>query len=88
MIDLKTQLSYLRKVKKLLREKLGHEKTEEWMFKSVYLFSVGSNDYGTLLDPNSGVLLPVDHQQFVDIVIGNLTHVIKVGQVLLNYFLI
>ncbi|KAI5422277.1 GDSL esterase/lipase 1 [Lathyrus oleraceus] len=77
VIDLNTQLSYLRKVKKLFREKLGHEKTEELMFKSVYLFSVGSNDYGTLVDPNSGVVLPVDHQQFVDNVIENLSNVIK-----------
>lgn len=77
VIDLKTQLSYLKKVKNLFREKLGHEKTKELLSKSVYLFSVGSNDYGSLLDPNSGVLLPVDHQQFVDIVIGNLTNVIK-----------
>jgi len=82
VIDLKSQLSYLKKVKNLFREELGHEKTKELLSKSVYLFSVGSNDYGSLLDPNSGALLPVDHQQFVDIVIGNLTNVIKVCKVL------
>lgn len=75
-------MSYLKEVKNLFREQLGHGKTKELLSKSVYLFSVGSNDYGSLLDPNSGSLLPVDHQQFVDIVIGNLTNVIKVCKVL------
>ncbi|KAK8464541.1 hypothetical protein PHAVU_010G021001 [Phaseolus vulgaris] len=47
------------------------------MSKSVYLFSIGSNDYASLLNTNSSsVLLPGDHQGFVDTVIGNLTEVI------------
>lgn len=80
MIDLHTQLRYFKNVKNLFREKLGHEEAEALLSKSVYLFSVGSNDYGTLLEiTNSSVILrPVDHLEFVDIVIGNLTNVIKV----------
>ncbi|XP_020225249.1 LOW QUALITY PROTEIN: GDSL esterase/lipase 1-like [Cajanus cajan] len=77
VIDLKTQVSYLRNVNKLFSQRLGQAKAEEMLSKSVHLFSIGSNDYGTLLDPNSTVLLPVNHQEFVDIVIGNLTDVIK-----------
>ncbi|RDX62262.1 GDSL esterase/lipase 1 [Mucuna pruriens] len=77
VIDLKTQLSYLKNVKNIFSQRLGHAKAEEMLSKSVYLFSVGSNDYGTLLDTKTGTLLPVDHQEFVDTVIGNLTDVIR-----------
>ncbi|KAL9303370.1 hypothetical protein ACSQ67_020633 [Phaseolus vulgaris] len=76
-IDLKTQLSYLKNLKNLFSERVGKEIAEEIMSKSVYLFSIGSNDYASLLNTNSSsVLLPGDHQGFVDTVIGNLTEVI------------
>jgi len=78
-IDLKTQLSYLKNLKNLFSERVGKEIAEEIMSKSVYLFSIGSNDYASLLNTNSSsVLLPGDHQGFVDTVIGNLTEVITV----------
>ncbi|XP_014622979.1 GDSL esterase/lipase 1-like isoform X2 [Glycine soja] len=78
VIDLKTQVSYLKNVKNLFSQRFGHAIAEEILSKSVYLFNIGANDYGSLLDPNStSVLLPVDHQGFVDIVIGNLTDAIK-----------
>jgi len=80
VIDLKTQVSYLKNVKNLFSQRFGHAIAEEILSKSVYLFNIGANDYGSLLDPNStSVLLPVDHQGFVDIVIGNLTDAIKVS---------
>ncbi|KAK8464540.1 hypothetical protein PHAVU_010G021001 [Phaseolus vulgaris] len=73
----KTQLSYLKNLKNLFSERVGKEIAEEIMSKSVYLFSIGSNDYASLLNTNSSsVLLPGDHQGFVDTVIGNLTEVI------------
>jgi len=47
--------------------------------KSVYLISIGSNDYGSLLNPDSNpVFPPGNHQGFVDSVIGNLTDAITV----------
>lgn len=71
---------YLKNVKNLFSQRFGHAIAEEILSKSVYLFNIGANDYGSLLDPNStSVLLPVDHQGFVDIVIGNLTDAIKVS---------
>ena len=79
MIDLKTQVSYLKDLKNVFSERLGNAVAEEIVSKSVYLISIGSNDYGTLLNPDSDpVFPPGDHQGFVDSVIGNLTDAIKV----------
>ena len=79
MIDLKTQASYLKDLKNVFSKRLGKAIAEDIVSKSVYLFSIGDNDYGSLLDPNSSpVLPPVDHRGFVDTVIGNLTDVIRV----------
>ncbi|KAK7276321.1 hypothetical protein RIF29_17460 [Crotalaria pallida] len=78
VIDLKKQVSYLKNVKSSYRKTLGDKEAEALMSNSVYYFSVGANDYGSLLDPNSSVVLPaVDHQPFVDSVIGNFTNRIK-----------
>ncbi|XP_027337344.1 GDSL esterase/lipase 1-like [Abrus precatorius] len=78
VIDLKTQASYFRNIKTLLRKRLGDAEAEELLSKSVYLFSIGADDYGYLLDPESGVhRRPGDDQQFVDNVMGNITEVIK-----------
>ncbi|CAJ1949509.1 unnamed protein product [Sphenostylis stenocarpa] len=78
VVDLKTQASYLKNVKNSFVQRLGQKTAEEIMSKSVYFFSIGSNDYGSLLHPNSNpVILPVDHQPFVDTVIGNLTDVLR-----------
>jgi len=79
VIDLKTQVSYLKNLKNSFSQRLGKARAEEIVSKSVYLLSIGSNDYGSLVDPNSSSgLLPVDHQGFVDIVIGNLSDAITV----------
>ncbi|CAJ1949507.1 unnamed protein product [Sphenostylis stenocarpa] len=78
VVDLKTQASYLKNVKNSFSERLGKAIAEEIVSKSVYLISIGSNDYGSLVRPNSNpVILPVDHQPFVDTVIGNLTDVLR-----------
>ncbi|KAK7384836.1 hypothetical protein VNO78_30539 [Psophocarpus tetragonolobus] len=78
VIDLKTQVSYFKNLKDLFSQRLGHAIAEEILSKSVYLINIGANDYGSLISPNSSsVLPPGDHQEFVDIVIGNLTDAIK-----------
>ncbi|MED6192497.1 hypothetical protein PIB30_010705 [Stylosanthes scabra] len=79
VIDLHTQVRYFKNVKKVLREKLGDEEAEALVKRSVYLVNVGSNDYGGLLDVTNSTmtLLPVDKQQYVDFVIGNLTNAIQ-----------
>ncbi|KAG2380923.1 GDSL esterase/lipase [Vigna angularis] len=76
VIDLKTQAIYLKDLKNVFSQRLGKAIAEDIVSKSVYLFSIGGNDYGSLLNPDSNLVLPPgDHQGFVDIVIGNLTDV-------------
>ncbi|XP_047169683.1 GDSL esterase/lipase 1-like, partial [Vigna umbellata] len=45
VIDLKTQLSYFRKVSKELRQQLGNAETTALLAKAVYLINIGINDY-------------------------------------------
>ena len=75
MIDLKTQLSYFKKVSKVLRQELGVAETTTLLAKAVYLINIGSNDYEVYLTEKSSVFTP---EKYVDMVVGSLTAVIKV----------
>ncbi|KAI4354021.1 hypothetical protein L6164_002922 [Bauhinia variegata] len=75
VIDLHAQLSNFKKVYKLFRQDLGHAEANKLLSRSVYIFSAGSNDYSTFSFINSTI--PFPQQEFVHIVIGNLTTVIK-----------
>ncbi|KAI4346900.1 hypothetical protein L6164_007763 [Bauhinia variegata] len=75
VIDLKSQLNNFKTVKKQLEKELGHEEAKELVSKSVYIFSVGGNDYATPFLTNSSIPYPLE--EFVDIVIGNITTVVK-----------
>ncbi|OMO66059.1 Lipase, GDSL [Corchorus olitorius] len=77
VIDLKTQLIYFRDVAKSLRKKLGDAEAKALISKAVYLFHTGGNDYGYFLTPNTTVYQAFTKEQFVDMVVGNLTHTIK-----------
>ncbi|XP_054784541.1 GDSL esterase/lipase 1-like [Prosopis cineraria] len=77
VVDLHTQVSYYKNVRNVLRKKMGNEEAKTFLSGSVHLFSVGSNDYGARFVTKSSVLLRYSKQQFVDIVIGNLTNAIK-----------
>ncbi|KAK7294508.1 hypothetical protein RJT34_17397 [Clitoria ternatea] len=46
VVDLKTQVSFLKNVKNIFKQKLGDAEAEELVSKSVYLISIGGNDYG------------------------------------------
>ena len=78
MIDLKTQLSNFKNLEKLLRKKLGDAEAKTLLFRSVYLISIGSNDYASLFTRNSNVFQSSSQKEYIDMVIGNLTFVIKV----------
>ena len=78
MINLNTQLTYFKDVEKLLRQKLGDEAAKKMLFEAVYLINIGSNDYLSPFLWNSTVLQSYSHEQYVHMVIGNLTVVIKV----------
>ncbi|XP_022715358.1 GDSL esterase/lipase 1-like [Durio zibethinus] len=77
VIDLKTQLSYFKKVEKLLRQKLGNAEAKTLLSKAVYLISIGANDYISPLSTNSSVFQFFSKEEYVGMVIGNLTDTIK-----------
>lgn len=79
MIYLKTQLQYFKKLEKLLREKLGDAETKTFLARAGYFINIGFDDYGVLLfTTNSSALQSYPQEEYVDMVIGNLTSVIKV----------
>lgn len=78
MINLKTQLSYYKKVESWLREKLSNDEGKLILSRAVYLFSIGSNDYTSPFLTNSTVLNSFSKSQYIGMVIGNLTRVLKV----------
>ena len=78
MVDLKTQLGYFKNVSKCLRLKLGDTAAAGLLSSAVYMFSVGGNDYAFAFETNSSVLRSYTRQQFVGLVIGNITAVIQV----------
>ncbi|XAR49848.1 hypothetical protein NMG60_11004006 [Bertholletia excelsa] len=77
VIDLKTQLNYFKKVVKLLEQQLGKKDAKKSLSKAVYLFSIGSNDYTVPFTGNSSLLQLHSLEEYVDMVIGNFTNVIK-----------
>ncbi|KAJ9179463.1 hypothetical protein P3X46_011250 [Hevea brasiliensis] len=77
VIDLKTQLSYYKKVENWLRDKLGNNEARMTISKAVHLFSIGSNDYMSPFLTNSTVLRSYSNSRYVGMVIGNLTAVLK-----------
>lgn len=77
VVDLKTQLQYFGDLEKHFRQNLGDAKAEQLVSDAVYLFSCGGNDYLSPVGNNESILYPYTHQQYVEMVIGNLTDVIK-----------
>ncbi|KAI3512472.1 hypothetical protein L1887_19788 [Cichorium endivia] len=77
VVDLKTQLQYFRDLEKHFRQKLGDSEAEELLSDAVYLFSCGGNDYLSPVGNNESILYPYTHEQYVGMVIGNLTDAFK-----------
>ncbi|XP_015902173.4 GDSL esterase/lipase 5 [Ziziphus jujuba] len=79
VIDLRTQLKYYEKVETWLRNKLGNNNVEVKAMLSggVYLFSIGTNDYTSLFLTNSTILNSYSKSEYIGMVIGNITNVIK-----------
>nr|GEZ09936.1 GDSL esterase/lipase 1-like [Tanacetum cinerariifolium] len=80
VVDLQTQLQYFSDVANLYRQSLGDTKVEQLLSNAVYLFSCGANDYISHV-PNSigiSIIYPtLTNEQYTELVIGNLTSVIK-----------
>jgi len=61
-----------------LKRKIGEAQAKKLLSKAIYLFSIGNNDYLAPFTSNSSVLQSYSHEEYVDMVIGNVTTVIKV----------
>ncbi|XP_022762418.1 GDSL esterase/lipase 1-like [Durio zibethinus] len=77
VIGLKTQVSYFKKVKKSLQQELGDAKAHKLLSRAVYLISIGTNDYLFPFSRNSSVRQSYLEEEFVAMVIGNMTISIK-----------
>ncbi|CAK7338923.1 unnamed protein product [Dovyalis caffra] len=77
VIDLKTQLSNFKNLEKQLRQKLGASEVKTLLTTAVYMFSIGSNDYFVPFTANSTVLKSYSREEYVKMVIGNITTVIQ-----------
>ncbi|XP_050232240.1 GDSL esterase/lipase 2-like [Mercurialis annua] len=76
-ISLKTQLKYFKKVKQQMKQKLGDRETKKLLSRAIYLFSIGTNDYLSPILTNSSLLQSYTKQEYVGMVIGNLTRVLQ-----------
>ncbi|PWA78027.1 SGNH hydrolase-type esterase domain-containing protein [Artemisia annua] len=77
VVDLQTQLRYFGDLEDHYRQNLGDTKARQLLSSAVYLFSSGANDYLSPVGNNISIYYPYTHEQYTDMVIGNLTNVIK-----------
>ncbi|KAL6137373.1 hypothetical protein ACLB2K_062665 [Fragaria x ananassa] len=73
-INLPLQLSYFKNVTELLQEQLGHEEAKKLLGSAVYLISMGGNDYFTFYAEYQENATESLQQEYIGIVIGNLTN--------------
>ncbi|KAI9119820.1 hypothetical protein K1719_009209 [Acacia pycnantha] len=76
VLPLKTQLKYFKNVEKQLRKKLGDAEGRTLVSRAVYLMNIGGGDYVYSVARNSS-FMKLFSQQYVGMVIGNLTAAIK-----------
>ncbi|CAL5371246.1 unnamed protein product [Camellia sinensis] len=77
VIDLKTQVANFKKVEKSLMKQLGDKEAKKILSRAIYLISIGSNDYFTIFATNSSVFKSYPREEYVEMVIGNLTQVVQ-----------
>ncbi|KAF7151358.1 hypothetical protein RHSIM_Rhsim02G0226600 [Rhododendron simsii] len=77
VIDLNTQLIYFKNVKKALEQQMGETEAKKILLTAVYLFSIGNNDYLYPFLTNSSFFQLNSPEDYVKMVIGNITDVIK-----------
>ncbi|KAL7180548.1 hypothetical protein ACSBR1_043698 [Camellia fascicularis] len=75
-INLHGQLNYFRNVEKWLKQKLGDVEAKKFLMRTVYLFSIGGNDYFRLYSMNPNATLSYQ-RHYSQMVIGNLTQVLE-----------
>ncbi|KAL8234888.1 hypothetical protein R6Q59_020988 [Mikania micrantha] len=77
VVDLHTQLRHFNDLANHYKQNLGDTKASQFLSTAVYLFSCGSNDYLSPVANNHSIYYQHTQQQYVDMVIANLTTVIK-----------
>lgn len=77
VINLKMQVRYFKKVRKELKKKLGAKESKKLLSNAVYIFSIGNNDYLYPFESNSSIFYSYTQQKYTEMVIGNLTTVLK-----------
>ncbi|XP_042024802.1 GDSL esterase/lipase 5-like isoform X2 [Salvia splendens] len=77
VINLKTQLNYYKREIAELSKKIGKAEAARISSTAVYMFSIGSNDYMSPFLLNSTILSSYPHSTYVDMVLGNLSTVVK-----------
>ncbi|KAE7998996.1 hypothetical protein FH972_003484 [Carpinus fangiana] len=75
-MDLPTQVIHFKTVVKTLKQEIGDAEAEKVLSRAVYLFSNGGNDYFSFSTNNRNAT-PSQQAQFVGMVIGNLTSILK-----------
>ncbi|CAB4272211.1 unnamed protein product [Prunus armeniaca] len=76
VIGLPSQLSNFKIVRKSLRKKLGNEEAKSLLSRAVYFFSMEAT-ITFPFDTDPSVLGSYSHQEYVDLVIGNITSVVE-----------
>ncbi|XP_042946716.1 GDSL esterase/lipase 1-like isoform X2 [Carya illinoinensis] len=76
VIDLHTQLSNFKRMKTLLKQEIVEAEAKTLVSRAVYMTSIGGNDYA-IYTANSSLFQSYSPEEYVDMVIGNLTTVIK-----------
>nr|XP_023879344.1 GDSL esterase/lipase 2-like [Quercus suber] len=77
VLSLNAQLNYFNNLETLLRQELGEKEAKVLLDRAVYFFSIGSNDYFVTINSNTSLLQSYSKEEYVNLVIGNLTNVIK-----------
>lgn len=78
MVTLKEQLGHFKDVKMKLRKNLGDDEAEWVVSNAVYLLNFGSNEYTNIDLVNEALYLSCTQDQYVGMVVGNITNLIKV----------
>nr|GMC84538.1 GDSL esterase/lipase 1-like [Ipomoea batatas] len=76
VISLKAQLGYFKKVSQQLKKEVGNEGSKQLLSNAVYMFNIGSNDYSNYV-LNSTLLNAYTQNQYVDMVVGNMSTVFQ-----------
>ncbi|XP_031399750.1 GDSL esterase/lipase 1-like isoform X1 [Punica granatum] len=77
VVNLKTQMTQFKKLEKQLKREFGDEEARKIVLEAVYLISSGGNDYLFSTSANSVVFQSHSHEEYVGMVIGNVTTVVK-----------